>query len=147
MGTATDRDDPGLHSTCENGQQEKYLVLSAEERSRGFIRPVRRTYTHVGIRPKYPVRDMFPDEKERYADENYTKWEEYPKSEYPAIGRYWTDAELQSGCNSSTIMGQTIAETYARSPKFYGATFCMRCGKHLPVGEFVWEGTDERVGS
>lgn len=45
-------------------------------------------------------------------------------------------------CGSATTMGQAIAETYARQPNFYGATYCVRCAKHLPVGsdgEFVWE--------
>lgn len=28
------------------GQQNGYVVLSAEERAKGFVRPVRRTYTH-----------------------------------------------------------------------------------------------------
>jgi hypothetical protein len=28
------------------GQQKGYVVLSAEERAKGFVRPVRRTYTH-----------------------------------------------------------------------------------------------------
>jgi hypothetical protein len=35
----------------------------------------------------------------------------------------------------------------ARQPSFYGATFCAHCGKHLPVDEFVWEGTNEQLGS
>jgi hypothetical protein len=42
-----------------------------------------------------------------------------------------------------------IAETYARQPTFYGATFCCHCGTHLPVGEqgeFVWE-DGSRVGT
>lgn len=29
-----------------NGQQKGYVVLSAAERARGFVRPVRRTYVH-----------------------------------------------------------------------------------------------------
>lgn len=29
-----------------NGQQKGYVVLSEEERKRGFVRPVRRTYVH-----------------------------------------------------------------------------------------------------
>lgn len=29
-----------------NGQQKDYVVLSAEERSKGFVRPVRRSYRH-----------------------------------------------------------------------------------------------------
>jgi hypothetical protein len=44
-------------------------------------------------------------------------------------------------------MNLALSETYARNPKFYGATFCCTCNKHLPVDEFVWEGTDQTVGS
>ena len=50
-------------------------------------------------------------------------------------------------CGSVTTMGLALAETYARNPKFYGATYCVTCGMHRPVDEFVWDGTDERVGS
>lgn len=45
-------------------------------------------------------------------------------------------------CGSSTTMGIAIAETYARQPSFYGATYCVHCQMHLPVGEhgeFIWE--------
>jgi len=30
-----------------NGQQKDYLVLSEEERKRGFVRPLRKSYTHM----------------------------------------------------------------------------------------------------
>jgi hypothetical protein len=30
----------------ETGQQKGYVVLSADERAKGFVRPVRQTYTH-----------------------------------------------------------------------------------------------------
>lgn len=30
-----------------NGQQQGYVVLNAEERARGFVRPVRRSYVHL----------------------------------------------------------------------------------------------------
>jgi hypothetical protein len=79
-------------------QNEAYLVLSVEERAKGFIRPVRRTYKH---------------EK----------------------------------CGAVTTMGQALAETYARNPKFYGATYCCTCQAHFPVGEFTWDGTNQIVGS
>ena len=39
------------------------------------------------------------------------------------------------------IMVAMNAETYARDPKFYGATFCVECKGHFPVGEngqFRW---------
>lgn len=35
-----------------DGQQEDYLVLSEEERAKGFIRPVRDTYKHLLCRAK-----------------------------------------------------------------------------------------------
>jgi len=87
-----------------NGQQKDYIVLTPEERAKGFVRPVRRKYIHLK-------------------------------------------------CGSVTSMGPSIAETYARDPHFYSGTFCVACGKHFPVGpldmggEFVWDGTEEAVGT
>jgi hypothetical protein len=83
------------------GQQKAYVVLSEEERAKGFIRPVRRSYVH---------------EK----------------------------------CGGVTTMGQALAETYATEPEFYSGTFCAICRNHFPVGkngEFVWDGTTEKVGT
>ena len=31
-------------------------------------------------------------------------------------------------------MGDALSETYARNPKFYGATYCVFCRMHRPVG-------------
>ena len=45
-------------------------------------------------------------------------------------------------CGAVTTMGQAIAETYARNPGFYGATYCAACRLHRPVGadgEFTWD--------
>jgi hypothetical protein len=50
-------------------------------------------------------------------------------------------------CGVETRMGASIAETFARDPKFYSHTFCVPCNEHLPVAEFKWSGTDEVVGS
>jgi hypothetical protein len=47
MGLTTDRTDPGLRRIRADGQQETYLVLSDEERAKGFVRPVRTKYTHL----------------------------------------------------------------------------------------------------
>lgn len=97
------------------GQQKAYVVLSEQERSKGFKRPVRTSYLHVGE------------------------------------GATFASAVLVSAgtgaCGSRTIMSQAIAETYARDPFFYGGTFCVSCRRHLPLSEFVWEGTTEQVGS
>ena len=46
-----------------------------------------------------------------------------------------------------TSMGQALSETYARDPKFYGATYCCACRMHKPVGEFAWKIDGETVGS
>lgn len=80
------------------GQQRGYVVLSPEERAKGFVRPLRRTYKHVP-------------------------------------------------CGTVTTMGLSIAETYARDPTFYSGTFCTGCRTHHPLSEFVWDGTDEVLGS
>jgi hypothetical protein len=102
MGLTDDRNDPCLRETDPNtGMNKCYLILSDEERAKGFVRPVRRSYRHLT-------------------------------------------------CGTVTTMAVALAETYARQPSFYGATFCAGCRTHLPVGEdgeFVWEGTDEKVGS
>lgn len=47
MGLTTDPNDPGLREIKSDGQQAVYLVLSEEERAKGFVRPVRRAYKHV----------------------------------------------------------------------------------------------------
>lgn len=101
MSVTDDPQDPRLHTIEPDGMQEAYLVLSEEERAKGFVRPVRRSYMH---------------EK----------------------------------CGRVTTMGTALAETYARDPHFYGGTFCATCRNHFPVGwngEFVWEGTSEKVGT
>jgi hypothetical protein len=138
-------------------QNKCYLILSDEERAKGFVRPVRRGYLHVGTPgPTYTLRDLTDEEKERHAPYGYMKYEEYPQPNpdgTSAIGRFWTQAQLDKigkGCGTLTTMAQAIAETYARNPHFYGSTYCCGCSMHLPVGqhgEFVWDGTEERVGS
>ena len=86
------------------GMQKAYVVLSVEERAKGFVRPVRRYYIH-------------------------------------------------DKCGAVTMMGQALAETYAANPFFYSGAFCCGCRAHFPVGpaetggEFLWDGTDERVGT
>jgi hypothetical protein len=49
VGTTTDPNDPRLgHGSDEKpiDQHEVYLVLSDDERAKGFVRPVRRSYVH-----------------------------------------------------------------------------------------------------
>lgn len=49
---------------------------------------------------------------------------------------------VHQACGVATTMSQAIAETYARQPSYYGATYCVACRQHRPVGaggEFVWD--------
>jgi hypothetical protein len=100
--TTADRNDPRLQKIDpKTGMQETYLVLSDDDRAKGFVRPLRRSYRHLV-------------------------------------------------CGTVTTMGLAIAETYARDPRFYGGTYCAGCRDHFPVGEhgeFVWDGTAEKVGT
>jgi hypothetical protein len=50
-------------------------------------------------------------------------------------------------CHKVTKISKEIAETYARQPDFYSATFCSYCATHFPLEEFVWAVTNEKVGS
>ncbi|RWA55323.1 hypothetical protein AU476_07385 [Cupriavidus sp. UYMSc13B] len=147
MSLTTDPNDPRLQEHRTGGQQETYLVLSEEERAKGFVRPYRDSYRHVGQQPKHPVRDLTASELEQYRQFGYVKFEAYPESGSPLVGRFWTAAQLKGGCGTVTTMGRALSETYARDPKFYGGTFCCHCNAHFPVAEFKWDGTDEVVGS
>jgi len=132
------------------GMHRDYWVLSEEERAKGFIRPVRRSYRHVGLRRPSNLRELTAEEKERFGSFGYVAFEPGEDPISPLLGNYWTQERLDrvgQGCGTVTTMGQALAETYARDPKFYGATFCCGCRTHFRVGEFVWDGTDEDVGS
>ena len=143
MGLTTDRNSPCLNETDpRTGQQLCYLVLSEEERARGFVRPVRASYKHVGIRPTFPTRPLTEEEQERFAGQEYVAFEPYPQERRPSLGRFWTQEQLNSGCGVVTTMARELAETYAREPKFYGATFCCHCGRHIKVEEFEWIGAN-----
>src|SRR3954467_6361571 len=91
------------------GQHKSYIVLCPDERAKGFVRPYRDKYKHAG-RLQQLVDDAGADPHQ----------------------------VRTGGCGTVTTMGRALSETYARDPKFYGATFCCGCNRHLPVAEFVW---------
>lgn len=144
-----DPNHPGINVPTASGQNETYLVLSEAERAKGFVRPYRDSYKHVGAPPKYPLFDLTDEQKARVGGGNsYVKFEKYPPERGPALGRYWTAAELaRKGCGAVTTMGRLLSETYARQPSFYGSTFCVGCGAHHEVAEFVWTADGQVVGS
>lgn len=134
-----------------DGQHADHWVLSEEERAKGFVRPVRLSYVHAGpLGPQHPTRELTEDERERFGSD-WAAYEPYPPDpEGRKVGKFWTQADLDKvgkGCGTVTSMPQAIAETYAREPSFYGSTFCCGCRDYFPVAEFVWDKTDERVGS
>lgn len=137
-----------------DGQFADHWVLSSDERAKGYVRPVRIEYTHVGLAgPTQPLRDLNEEEVERYGKYGYVKFEPNVEPGSSIVGRYWTQAQIDKigkGCGVTTRMPQACAETYAREPSFYGSTFCCGCGTYFRVGadgEFVWKGTGERVGT
>jgi hypothetical protein len=98
MALTSDPNDPRLTRGADPAdgprvdQAPVYLVLSDDDRAKGFVRPVRTSYWHTT-------------------------------------------------CGAVTTMNIALAETYARDPKFYGATYCAHCRQHRPVGpdgEFHW---------
>lgn len=165
MGLTSDPNDPRLKEGQQNetGQHSIYLTLSEEDRAKGFVRPVRDTYMHVGRLLKYHSIDRMFSESEiqgmktaGYYNAPYVAALNVVDGEGKKVGAtYVTQEELDAwqkgerfgGCGTVTTMAKAIAETYAHNPKFYGATFCVKCNQHLPVNEFVWDGTNEEVGS
>lgn len=138
-----------------DGQLADHYVLCPEDRAKGYVEPYRESYVHVGRPgPRYPLRDLTAEELERFSSIGYVKYEEYPPSESPASGRFWTQAALDKvgkGCGGTTTMGPSIAATYAAQPSYYGSTFCCGCGDYFAVGidgEFVWDRASmQRVGT
>ncbi len=162
MSLTIDRNSPCLkEGQRETGQNDCYLVLSEEERAKGFVRPVRQSYVHIGKDVKSHWKKVYrmlnEEEKREFSGKDYVAVMTVLEKEDGSFlgGAYVTQEELEAwehgkrtgGCGTSTRMGLALAETYARDPKFYSSTFCVECNKHLPVSEFVWEGTNEIVGS
>lgn len=145
MGLTTDPNEPCLKDIKPDGQQCCYLILSEEERAKGFTRPLRQWYRHVGIRPEGPTRPL-TDEQRKGPDVGYVCYEPYDPPRGATVGRYWTKEQLESGCDQKTSMPLAIAETAARDPHFYGGTFCCTCGKHFPNEQFVWVPDGEPLG-
>lgn len=141
--------------TILDGQKADHWVLCETERAKGFVRPVRTGYVHVGPPgPRFPLRDLTDEERQRTEGSGWVKFEPYPPGfKGSALGKYWSQVDIDKvdkGCGVLTTMGRSIAETYARQPGYYGSTWCCGCRAYIDVGErgeFVWDGTKERVGT
>lgn len=150
MSTTSDPNDPNLtrgSDTAPTEQAKVYLVLSDEERAKGFRRRFRDAYRHVGERPAHPTRELTPEETELHQGAGFVLFEVYPENMAPETGRYWTAEQLKTGCGAETRMARSIAETYARDPKFYGSTYCVGCRMHRPVAEFIWSADGSVLGT
>ncbi len=139
------------------GLQKGYVVLSEAERAKGFIEPVRLSYVHTGRKicgqrlsasgnyekiGSYTVCTGTPGHEGEHGnvsmDISADKYARFEKTGF--LG----------GCGNVTIMGVSLAETYAREPEFYSGTYCAGCRNHFPIGEqgeFVWKGTFQKVGT
>lgn len=119
--------------TEATGQHKSYVVLCPEERAKGFTRPYRDSYRHVGI---------------LLACGNYQRPEGVLGGSCLECGMSQPEhRERRGACGTVTTMGRALSETYARDPSFYGATFCSGCNLRLPVGEFIWTADGQEVGS
>jgi hypothetical protein len=143
---------PTNERLADGQHADHWTMCPGEIIKAGFRRPVRLSYRHIGPPgPEYPLRDLTDEEKQLYDD--YVKFEQYPKDKRTATGRFWTQEQLDAvgkGCGTVTRMPMACAETYAAEPGYYGSTFCCGCNKYLPVGgrgEFVWDGTNDKVGT
>jgi hypothetical protein len=156
MSLTTDKNDPRLGRGVDEKptpQNEVYLVLSEEEIAKGYVRPVRTTYIHVGR--KYDNPPIMLDKPEFFNGKEYIALIDIFSDGKKLGATYLTKQDIEQynvngyigGCGFTTTMNRTIAETYAREPYFYSSTYCVSCQKHLPVSEFLWDGTNERVGS
>lgn len=50
------------------------------------------------------------------------------------------------GCGRVTRLSREIAVAWAQNPRLHSNIFCVHCHEHLPLEEFVWEGTCEELG-
>ena len=119
--------------TAQTGQHDGYIVLCPDERAKGFVRPYRDAYKHIGMRDG--------------GCNAYKRPEGVMGGPCLTCGEPQPNHARQGGCNTVTTMGKALSETYARDPHFYSHTFCVRCNRHLPVAEFVWTADGAPVGS
>ncbi len=120
MPLTTDPEDSRLDEVDPTtGLAKAYIVLTEEERAKGFVRPLRKTYVHRFTYDGSPVPGVIT----------------------PIM------AEDLGGCGAATTMATAIAETFASDPDYYYATYCSGCRTHLSVKEFHWDASPEAVGS
>lgn len=139
----------------ETGQHDGYIVLCPDERAKGFVRPYRDAYKHVGHliarcqitqtgedheRPRQCIRRTGHEDNHEFTELMLVNG----PIQFILLGPL---SPREGGCGTVTTMGRALSETYARDPSFYGATFCVTCNRHLPVAEFVWTADGLPVGS
>jgi len=108
--TPTDKKKP-------NGQYEDYWVLSKEEREKGFIRPLRFSYKHLGkdldLKRMIPIEKYFKENAEEYPQERQLRYINtygyvgfIPNTDHHSaiLGRFVKQSDLGSGCGHITKM-------------------------------------------
>lgn len=138
----------------ETGQHDGYIVLCPEERAKGFVRPYRDRYEHVG---RSICGKLIASAGENILGGSRFICDEPHGHEGQCVGSHRVVSQPEhadierthriGGCNGVTTMGRALSETYARDPSFYGATFCCGCNRHMPIAEFIWTADGQQVGS
>ena len=141
------------HSSYDSCDVHEYLGMTVDEYSK-FVRDpdtLKASPRRVPASGKEPEQEgSTPTDKKlpdgQYAD-HWVLSEEERANGYVEPVRYNYKHEI---CGGVTRMGHLIAATYAADPSFYGSTFCATCNNYYPVGangEFVWDGTNQKVGT
>lgn len=141
----TNKDDTELGHGYDDSpveQNKKYLILSDEERSKGFIRPVRYSYVHIGKKVDLKGGTIEPrtDECNKHNEKFNTKYVafiKYPESESPVVGRYIEQKELDNinkhigGCGTGIFYDQSIGRGIRKSKRIFNEID--------PYGEENWD--------
>ncbi len=134
----------------ETGQHKGYIVLCDAERAKGFVRPYRDRYQHVG----HLIERCEATHQEPTDENPHQCIRPYPHDgdhEFTALMILNKPIRFmpgrKGGCGSVTTMGRALSETWARDIHFYSHTFCVSCNKHFTIAEFVWNGTNEVLGT
>lgn len=136
------------HTT--GGMQKGYVVLAPEERAKGFVRPYRDAYRHIGrvVCGKLNLIDGVNHICVLKPDHEGQCRQLVEAGDEAQIERAYQHNHL-GGCDRVTTMSRALAETYARDPSYYTGTYCSTCGGHFPVGadgEFTWYEMDGTEG-
>lgn len=75
---------------------------------------------------------------ERMPDNTFKKYLVLPDIARINLMKHPLRTDYVHKCGHGMRLMLIMAETIACNPRFYSALFCMKCGTHRPIAEFVW---------